>query len=180
MDWLIQLDGAILLLIQEIIRNDILTPIMIFITSLGDAGFIWILLLILLLFLPKYRKVGITGLIALALGFLITNVILKTNVARIRPYEILEGLEYLGKMPHDYSFPSGHATCSIAAGVVLLKKMPRKFGIPCMVLAVLICLSRLYVGVHYPSDVLGGVLVGFIGAVAAIALMDFSKQNQNK
>lgn len=88
-----------------------------------------------------------------------------------QPYEVVEGLRFIGKMPHDASFPSGHSTCSMAASVVLLKKLPKKAGIPLFVLGILICLSRLYVGVHYPTDVLMGAAVGIVSAFAAIRIM---------
>ena len=108
---------------------------------------------------------------AILIGFVITNLLLKNIVNRIRPYEVVEGLRFIGKMPHDASFPSGHSTCSMAASVVLLKKLPKKAGIPLFVLGILICLSRLYVGVHYPTDVLMGAAVGIVSAFAAIRIM---------
>lgn len=173
MDWLLQLDGNILLFIQEHMRMDWLTLPMTFITNLGNAGFIWLVLLAILLFIPKQRKTAIMGLIAIFIGFIITNVLLKNMVARIRPYEVVEGLKYIGQMPHDFSFPSGHSTCSIAAGAVLFCKWPKKAGIPVLIFAILICLSRLYVGVHYPTDVIAGGLVGLFGAFTAIKIVNF-------
>ena len=119
MDIIQQLDGNILLWIQNYIRKEFLNPMILFITSLGDAGWFWILLLIGMLLSVKYRKIGMTGLVALLIGFLITNLCLKNMVARIRPYEVIEGLELIGKRAHDFSFPSGHSTCSMAASVVL-------------------------------------------------------------
>ncbi len=171
MEQLLGLDGNILLFIQEHLRFDFLTPIMMFITKLGNAGWFWLILLAVLCCSAKYRKVGMTGITAVLIGFLITNVVLKNAVARIRPYEVVEGLMLIGRKATDWSFPSGHSTCSMAAGIVLLKKMPEQAGIPLFVLAVLICYSRLYIGIHYPSDVLGGILIGTFAAFSALYIM---------
>ncbi len=157
---LLQLDGDILLWIQEYIRNDFLTPVMRFVTMLGDAGFIWIASALLLLCVPKTRRAGILTVGALAGTFFINNVILKNLVARIRPYDAVEGLAALIGKQADYSFPSGHAGCSFAAGVTIFLTCPKKIGIPALILAFVISFSRLYVGVHYPSDVLGGIISG--------------------
>lgn len=172
MDWLITLDGNILLWIQEHIRYDALNPIVIFITNLGNAGWFWLVLSVFLLFWAKYRKTGVTSLIAIVIGFVITNLLLKNMVNRIRPYEVVEGLKFIGKMPMDTSFPSGHSTCSMAASLVLFLKLPKRLGIPALILGILICLSRLYVGVHYPTDVLTGALVGITAAFLAVHIVD--------
>ena len=171
MEQLLGLDGNILLFIQEHLIFDFLTPIMMFITKLGNAGWFWLILLAVLCCSAKYRKVGMTGITAVLIGFLITNVVLKNAVARIRPYEVVEGLMLIGRKATDWSFPSGHSTCSMAAGIVLLKKMPEQAGIPLFVLAVFICYSRLYIGIHYPSDVLGGILIGTFAAFSALYIM---------
>ena len=183
MNWLLELDGNILLWIQEHIRQDWLDPVVIFITNLGNAGWFWLVLLAVMLFIPKYRKTGWTGLVGVLIGFLITNVWLKNMVARIRPYEVVEGLQFIGTMPSDPSFPSGHSTCSVAAAVVLFCKLPRKYGVPALILGVLICLSRLYVGVHYPTDVFVGILIGCFGAFTSMWIMkrlDKKKQLHNE
>lgn len=170
MDWLINLDGDILLWIQENIRNGILTPIMKLITHLGDAGIFWIVLTLVLLIFKKTRKVGIMSAMALICSLLINNIILKNLFARTRPYEVVDGLTRLIEKQSDYSFPSGHTGSSFAAGVVMFKELPKKFGIPLLILAILISLSRLYVGVHYPTDVLAGVITGTISALISIKL----------
>lgn len=180
MDFLTQLDGNILLWIQENLRKEFLNPIVTFITSLGDAGWFWILLCALLLFSRKYRKTGLTGLIALLIGFLITNLWLKNMVMRTRPYELVEGLELIGKKAVDFSFPSGHSTASIAASAVFLAKLPKKFGVPAILLGVLICFTRLYIGIHYPSDVIAGVLIGLFASFAAVFLMNLINKRNEK
>lgn len=178
MNYLLQLDGNILLYIQDYIRQDWMTPFWKFITSLGNSGWFWIVLSILLVIPQRTRKIGITALAALLIGALITNVALKNLVARIRPYEVVDGLKLIIERQHDYSFPSGHTCASFAAALVYYKMGPRKWGIPAVVLASLIAFSRLYVGVHYPSDVLGGLLIGVFAAWAALKLKDYVMQKR--
>ena len=99
--------------------------------------------------------------------------ILKNLVARTRPYEMVEGLVPLIGRPRDYSFPSGHTGSSFASAWVLFRKLPAGYGISALVLAGLIGISRLYVGVHYPTDVLFGVLGGIVsGSIAMLMLRD--------
>ena len=170
--FLSELDGGILLWIQDYLRNPVLTPILKVITTLGNGGAIWLLLTLLILLLPKTRKVGCMMAAALLGTLLINNILLKNLVARTRPYEVIEGLTYLVRRPSEYSFPSGHAGSSFAAACVMLRKLPKRYGIPAFVLAVLIALSRLYVGVHYPSDVLFGVISGILISYAAEAVVE--------
>ena len=149
------------------------------ITSLGNGGWFWIVLCILMVVLAKisgekcsiknencFRAVigraGWYGLLSMGAGALITNVCLKNLVARPRPYEVVEGLVPLIGKPTDYSFPSGHTCASFACALVLYRILPKKYGVPAVILASLIAFSRLYVGVHYPTDVLGGMFVGIL------------------
>lgn len=162
---IIQLDGNILLWIQENIRNDFLTPIVWFITSLGNGGMIWIAIAIILLCFKKTRKVGVLVSCSLIGTLVINNILIKNLVARIRPYEVIDGLTILIEKPGEYSFPSGHTCSSFAAAVTIFLAAPKKYGIPALILAFLIGLSRLYVGVHYPTDVLGGMISGTLIAV---------------
>lgn len=157
---LIAMEADILLWIQNNIRNDVLTPIFKFITTLGNAGVIWIVLSVGLLIPKKTRRVGVLALVSLLFSALIDNVILKNVVARTRPYDVIEGLTSLVGAQKDYSFPSGHTGSAFAAAGVMFRGLPKKFGIPILVFACLMGLSRLYVGVHYPSDVLGGAMIG--------------------
>lgn len=157
---MIAMEADILLWIQNNIRNDVLNPIFKFITTLGNAGVIWIVFSVGLLIPKKTRRVGVLALVSLLFSALIDNVILKNVVARTRPYDVIEGLTSLVGAQKDYSFPSGHTGSAFAAAVVMFRELPKKFGIPILVFACLMGLSRLYVGVHYPSDVLGGVLIG--------------------
>ena len=170
MQGLLTVDGNILLFIQENIRNPVLTPIMKAITHIGDHGLFWILLTVALLIFPKTRKAGLCSFLALACSYLLNNLFLKNVVGRIRPYEVINELELMVGMAKDASFPSGHAASSFASAVAIYRsgQIPKKYGIVLFVLAALIGLSRLYVGIHYPTDVLmgtvSGIACGFVGA----------------
>lgn len=148
-----------------------LDAIMPIITLLGDAGIFWIAMAVVLLCIPKTRKIGLGMGAALLIGLLVCNVTLKPLVARIRPYDYK--LEHFGvtiklliEAQHDFSFPSGHTIASFEAATVLLKNS-KKMGIPAMILAVLIAFSRLYLYVHYPTDVLSSIVLGIGIAFAA-------------
>lgn len=172
MQQLLELDGNILLFIQDYIRQDWMDGFWTTITKLGNAGWFWIALSIILLCFKKTRKIGCVSLLALVIGELVTNVVLKNLVARLRPYEVIDGLRLIIKPQSDFSFPSGHSCASFASATVIYKMMPRKYGICAVVLAVLIALSRVYVGVHYPSDVLAGGLIGIFSGWAAVKAGD--------
>ena len=177
MDW----DAGLLLYIQEYIRTDILNPFMIFITHTVDKGILWIVLSVLLIIIPKTRRTGLIAATSLAVEAVITNLCIKNIVARTRPYESVEGLISLIEKQKDYSFPSGHSGASFAVAgaifVIALLGLPviaktgeltrakthiafKIFAIVTLLYAALVAFSRLYVGVHYPTDVLGGILFG--------------------
>ena len=171
-----QMDVAILLWIQENLRSDIWTGFWKTITHLGDSGWFWIVLGLVLLLFKKTRRTGITVMIALMIGALITNVIIKNSVARIRPYDFTDQIILLIGKQWDYSFPSGHSCASFAAAYVCLKRLKPVYGSTAMILAVLIAFSRLYVGVHYPTDVIGGIVIGLFSGWAALRLIPKSKE----
>lgn len=162
---MILFEENILLWIQSNLRSDIITPFMIFITNLGNSGAIWIVLSIGLLIPKKTRKIGVMSLCALFLSVIIDNVILKNLIARTRPCDVIEGLTCLIQRPTDFSFPSGHTGSSFAAAVILFLGLPKKYSFTAIILAALIGFSRLYVGVHYLSDVIGGAVIGTMIAV---------------
>ena len=120
-----ELDGRILLFIQEFLRFEWLNPIVLFLTSLGNAGVIWIVLAVLFLIQKKYQKTGIAMTIALLLGLLVTNILLKNWVCRPRPYVAIPQLNALVTAA-DWSFPSGHSTSSMAAALVIFCRTPRR------------------------------------------------------
>jgi len=135
------------------------------ITLLGDAGIFWIALAVALLLFPKTRRVGLGMAFALLMGLLLCNLMLKPLCQRPRPYDYQ--YEVFGKLipliierQHDFSFPSGHTIASFeAAGVIALNN--KRWGIAALVLACLIAFSRLYLYVHYPTDVLASIVLGF-------------------
>lgn len=172
---LLNIDGQLLLLIQEHLRFEAANPIIIALTRLGDKGFIWIVLSIILLFPKKTRRAGLLSLVALLGSLCITNLFLKEYVARVRPYDAIAGLNCLVGTDHGWSFPSGHASAAFASAVVLYKSRPKRLGVPCLILAFVIALSRLYVGVHYPTDVICGMIIGTLIALIVFWLFGEKK-----
>ena len=141
-----------------------LDAVMPVITVLGDAGIFWIALAAVFLLLPKHRKMGLSMGVALMMGLVICNMILKPVVGRIRPYDyqlefFQKTIPLLTERQHDFSFPSGHTIASFEAAVAMLICY-KKLGIPAMILAVLIAFSRMYLYVHYPTDVIASVILG--------------------
>ena len=170
------LDSALLLAIQGL-RQDWLDPWVAFYTHLGDAGALWIVLGLLLLCRRSTRKAGAAALLALALGFLCTNLGLKPLVSRPRPWLALAELVPLVAEHDPNSFPSGHTCAAFAAGVAWLMTLPRKWGRIAVTAAVCMGLSRLYVGVHYPCDVLAGALVGTLcGLTACLLVKEYERR----
>ena len=162
------MEGEILLWIQEHVRSAAITPAVEWITHLGDTAFIWILMAAVFFVFPRTRETGLRVIAALLGSLAVNNLILKNLVARVRPYEVIEGLELLIERQPDWSFPSGHSAASLAAATVIWLSH-RRTGWPAVVLAGLIALSRLYVGVHYPTDVMFGALSGIIIASSSAA-----------
>ncbi len=169
---LLALDGNILLWIQENLRADWLTPIMITITKLGGLGKIWIALCLVLICFPKTRRAGAAGMVGLVLSLLVNNMILKNVFARVRPYEVIDGLVLLTNKATDFSFPSGHAGSSFAAAVAIcasLKGSKARWLV--LAFAFVMAYTRLYIGIHYPSDILGGIVTGTLCGLAAVWLV---------
>ncbi len=162
------LDGNILLWIQEFVRNDLLDAFFSFYTRLSDHGELWIGLCLIALCFRKTRKAGALGLAALLLGHIVTSEILKNLIRRPRPFFDVAGLVTVVEPPNSTSFPSGHSCASFAAAGTLIGVLHRKDFWPkwgsvlLMVMAVLMALSRIYVGVHYPTDIIAGSLVGLL------------------
>ena len=163
---------------QEL-HTPVLTWIMRAASRLGDVGFIWILLAVILLLIPKTRKIGMLVSVALILDVITCNLILKPLVARTRPYDVNTAIELLIAAPKDFSFPSGHTAASFAAVSALWFAKEQKFWIPALVLAVLIAFSRMYFYVHYPTDVLGGALLGILCGWMADKLLAWGKKEKN-
>lgn len=163
------------------IHTPVLTSVMKVITSLGNGGMIWIILAVILLLLPKTRKTGMVVAAALILDLILCNGLLKNLVARTRPYDIQTTVKILIAKPSDYSFPSGHTAASFAAamGLYFAKDRDRKLWIPALILSVLIAFSRLYFYVHYPTDVLGGALLGTLCGYLGAMIIEMYESRKN-
>ena len=185
-EFIVGIDVAVYQFVDSIM-NPILNVIMTFITHLGDTpGIIWFVLGICLLIPKKTRKLGILLFAGLAISSLINNVCLKEFIQRPRPYtdEVVDiwskaGYAYewpgLIKKSSSWSFPSGHTSTSIGAAFALLLGCKKKYlgvGIPAFIISLLIGFSRIYVHVHYPTDVIAGALVGIIGGIIAWLLIE--------
>ena len=158
---MLQFEWTILHTIQDWFRHDVLDVFMKNFTHIGDAGIIWIIVTICLLISKKYRKVGVLCAIGLILGLIIGNGIVKHLVERQRPCWLDKEFELLIKNPPkwDSSFPSGHTQSAFIMTTILMLAN-KKFGIPALVVALMIAFSRLYLYVHFPTDILGGMLMG--------------------
>lgn len=150
--------------LQEL-HNPILDAIMVFITTLGDDGIFWIAVGVICLFFKKHRKMGLQVLLSMLFTFIIGNLILKNVFARPRPCDIDTTVAMLISRPHGHSFPSGHSMNGMVAATALFLNN-KKIGIPALVLAALIGFSRMYLFVHFPTDVLGGFAVAVLVAIA--------------
>ena len=168
-DKLLETDGQILLWIQENVRSDVLDPIVKAVTHMGDSGIIMILATLILVILPKTRRLGLLCGAALVVNVLLNNVILKNAVGRTRPYEAIDGLKTIVGKQRDASFPSGHSSGSFVIAAVIFRETRLRVAIPLLLLALALALSRLYVGVHYPTDVLAGIITGtFYGIMTCV------------
>lgn len=158
-EWITQLDFSVLYRIQDIFRCPALDFLMPKITFLGNAGLIWLLTAGVLILIPKYRRTGLLLLAGLAAGVLVGNVAMKNLFARPRPCWVDTAVQLLVSVPADYSFPSGHTLSSVIAATVLTAADSR-FALFAVPLASLIAFSRLYLFVHFPTDVLASVILG--------------------
>ncbi len=164
-----ELDLTILDWIQAHLRCGFLDVVAPAVTMLGELGAVWIVLALVLLARKKTRPQGAAVAAALVIDLVLCNFLLKPLVARPRPFTLRE-VQLLVDAPTDYSFPSGHTAASFAAVTALLCGKSRLW-LPALVLAVVIALSRLYLYVHYPSDVLCGALLGALCGVVGAFLV---------
>ena len=165
------IDNSILQFIQINMRSSIMDKVMPLITDMGNGAIIWMLIAIVFLINKKYRRYGLMIIVALMLCFIVGNLSIKPLVARVCPFNatpLLDGL--LIKQSRDFSFPSGHTMCSFASGVVIFY-MNRRIGIFALIISSLIGFSRLYLYVHYPSDVFLGMVIGILlGSLSIIII----------
>lgn len=150
-------------------HTPVLDKIMVFITNLGNAGTFWICLGLVLAIVPKTRKCGICMLLAMALTFILGNLILKNVVARPRPFTIATEVGLKIPRPGEYSFPSGH-TMNAFSGATSIFLFYKKPGVVALVLATAIAFSRMYLFVHYPTDILAGMILGIVDALLIFRL----------
>lgn len=146
------------------IHNPVLDKIMIVLSTIGDAGLLWIGVAILLICMKKYRKCGLQVAVAMLLTFIVGNLILKNMIHRDRPCWIDPSITLLVKSPSDFSFPSGHSMNGFTASVSILL-CDKKLGIAAVILAAAIAFSRLYNFVHFPTDVIAGIVIGIVSAL---------------
>ena len=174
MENLVAIEGSILLWIQDCLRADWLSPFVVTYTKLGNLGFIWIMLLCF----KRTRRAGAAGLLGLVFSLILNNICLKNLFARTRPYEVIDGLILMTKKAGDFSFPSGHSGSSFAAAVAIICSLKgSKWRWIVLVMAVLMAFSRLYIGIHFPTDVLCGALTGALcGAAAAWIMQKLSER----
>ncbi|KXL53924.1 undecaprenyl-diphosphatase BcrC [Anaerotignum neopropionicum] len=174
MEWIQTVDIMILTGLRNVFSTPCLDKPMILISSLGNNGFLWIALAILFFFVGNrknpWRTWGILLVLCLGANALVCNVLLKPMVARVRPYDLL-GLDILVSPLSDFSFPSGHTSASFAAAAAIYS-MNKKWGWVAFLFAVLMGFSRIYLGLHYPSDVFGGAVLGWVVAKNVICVFE--------
>lgn len=158
----------------QTLRNPILDKMMLLFTSLGNGGIIWLLLVVILICIPKTRKTGVMVMLALVLDVLLCSGLLKHLFARIRPCDVNTSIQLLIPRPTDYSFPSGHTSVSFSVVAALYLAKEKKLFIPSLLIAIMISFSRMYLYVHYPTDILGGIVLGILcGYLGYIAVDKF-------
>ncbi len=155
------------------LRCGFLDAVLPVITAFADHGLGWIAVAVLLLIFKRTRKTGLMAGMALIIGLVLVNMIMKPLFGRIRPYDVNEAMRALLLVAplDDGSFPSGHTLASFEVATVLMIR-DKRFGIPALVLAVLIAFSRLYLYVHYPTDVLCAIVLGIVFGILGVIIVD--------
>lgn len=171
-------DASVLLWVQENLRTafgDLIIPLW---SRLGNAGLIWIAAALVLLCFRKTRRAGALALGGLLLDFLAINCVLKNLVARPRPWLTVEGLNTILYSSDPNSFPSGHTGAAFAFAVAAYRELPARWArFAAVAAAVCMGWSRIYVAVHYPSDVIAGAIVGGLcGWLAAWLYRSFLRE----
>ncbi|MEG2378003.1 MAG: phosphatase PAP2 family protein [Clostridia bacterium] len=172
-------DFLILNFIQSTLTGSVADKVMIIASRLTDGGFLWLIIALILILIPKQRKNGLFLLLSLGLALIIGSFIIKPLVARARPFLSNEAFHLLITAPRDFSFPSGHTLTSFAAAVTLFR-VHRAAGISALVFAALVAFSRMYLYVHFPSDVLVGLILGISIGVLTLFLARRVESNIKK
>lgn len=166
--WIQEADEWVLRGIAEHFRTPVLNVLMEFYTALGDGGALFLVLAALMLMFRRTRRTGGTALTAMAFGLVVTNLTIKPLVSRARPWVVMEGFQVLLKSGDPNSFPSGHTCAAFAFALAVCMAAPERWmKAAAVAAAVLMGASRLYVGVHFPSDVLAGAVVGSLCGLLA-------------
>ena len=152
-----------------------LDKVMVFITKLGDEGIFWLILAAFLLLFKKTRKCGLSIMISMAVCYLLGNMFLKNVIARPRPCSMDSSIALLIPTPGEFSFPSGHTLHGFTAATAIFLYF-KKPGIAALILAALIAFSRMYLFVHFPTDILAGMILGI--GVAILVYKVIMKRNQ--
>jgi len=163
------MDNKLLSLIQRRLRCSFLDKVMPVVTSLGTCGVIWGMTMLIFLRMLRYRRIGLILFVTLVFCAVITNAVLKPLVARPRPCHVCTEIRLLISCPMDYSFPSGHTMSSFAAAMIIIHAN-QTLGIIAFALAIFISFSRLYLFVHYPSDVMAGMIFGITTACVMLLI----------
>ena len=163
-------DFAVLDWIRENLSCGFLDGLCVVISGIWHMGLPCILLAAVLLLFRRTRKTGTCLALAILFGFVFGNLILKNAVARIRPYDLKEGIDLLVNRLKDYSFPSGHTLVSFETATVIFVREKKRYGIPAFVAAAAVAFSRLYLYVHYPTDVVAGIVLGVLFGLAGCCI----------
>lgn len=172
-------DLSVLDWIAKHVQSDFMDQFMPLVSKMGDKGIAWILLALILLLIPKERPRGLQILLALGFSAVFCNLLLKNLVGRVRPFDLVSGIELLVSAPLDYSFPSGHTSAAFAAATVMMMNRWH-FRYYLLGFAVLMAFSRLYLYVHYLTDILGGVVLGVVAGVLAVKCYDLIVEGLQK
>lgn len=161
------------------LHDPLLDQVMVFVTSLADQGTMWVVLGLLFLCFPKTRHMGAALLVSAGLGYVTGNLILKNLFARSRPCWLRREVKLLIPVPRDYSFPSGHTLVSVE-GAFAIWRHDWKWGVLAFAAAAMIACSRMYLYVHFPTDILGGVILGLVNGWAGERLVRLAQNPWNQ
>lgn len=178
-NWIKEMDFTILNWIHENLTCEFLDKLMPVVSFLGNKGWFFVLIAVILLCIPKYRKWGASLATALIFGFVFGNMLIKNAVARIRPYDQADNITLLVDKLSDFSFPSGHTLVAFELfGVLCMLPIKKLYKVLAGILAFLMAFSRLYLYVHFPSDVIAGMGLGFLFGIMGVRIVNMIDEEQ--